>query len=404
MSFEFMKNLKLYKKQKNYVNNLVKQDIRKAFGRNINSNSTPAEIWRAIADVLKPERMACSHWKIKIDGEYVEAPDILAEEFNKFFKLKVEKLAEGIKKDNQIDPLDKLKEKVKGKNLSFKLRTVTEREVSFILRKLKSKSSCGFDGISSEILKLSGQALVAPLRYIINSSILSGKFPTAWKKACVAPLHKKSDKFSMKNYRPVALLSVPGMCLEKAVAMQITEFFEKNSLFGDWMFAFRENRSTTNELLTLFDTLLEAKENNKEIALILYDLSAAFDTVKPQLLIDKLRIYGFDQLSLNWVESYLTGRKQAVRIGEHTSTEVELTLGTPQGSRLSPLLFSIIFADLDLWINKSTLSNFADDTQSCIIADTREELEELAREESESVLKFFNSINLVNNADKAALV
>ena len=47
-----------------------------------------------------------------------------------------------------------------------------------------------------------------------------------------------------------------------------------------------------NELLTLFDTLLEAKEKKKEVALLLYDLSAAFDTVKPQVLLDKLKIYG----------------------------------------------------------------------------------------------------------------
>ena len=107
---------------------------------------------------------------------------------------------------------------------------MSEREVSEIIKKLKAKSSHGFDGISSEILKLSGQALVAPLTYIINSSIRSGKFPSAWKKACVAPLHKKSDKFSMENYRPVALLSVPGMCLEKVVAVQVTAFFEANGL------------------------------------------------------------------------------------------------------------------------------------------------------------------------------
>ena len=49
---EFMKQLKLYKKHKNFVNNLIKKDIRKALGRNIDSNSSPAEIWRAIADVL----------------------------------------------------------------------------------------------------------------------------------------------------------------------------------------------------------------------------------------------------------------------------------------------------------------------------------------------------------------
>ena len=65
------------------------------------------------------------------------------------------------------------------------------------------------------------------------------------------------------------------------------------------MFAFRENRSTTNELLTLFDSLLEAKNNRKEIALLMYDLSAAFDTVQPEILIEKLRIYGFNKLALS---------------------------------------------------------------------------------------------------------
>ena len=395
---------KLFKKQKNHTNNLIREDIKKAMGRNIDSNSTPTEIWKAINDILKPERMACNHWKIKVNDRYIEEPDILANEFNKFFKTKVETLAEGIKKDSKIDPLEKLKEKVKGRNLKFQLKTVTEMEVSDILRNLKKKTSHGLDGISSEILKLSGGVLIPALRYIINTSILSGKFPTAWKKACVAPLHKKADKFSLKNYRPVALLSVPGMCLEKAVAIQITAFFEEHGLFGNWMFAFRENRSTTNELLTLFDSLLEAKNNRKEIALLMYDLSAAFDTVQPEILIEKLRIYGFNKLALSWIESYLTGRRQVVRIGQSISSEVELTLGTPQGSRLSPLLFSIIFADLDLWIDRSTLSNFADDTQSCIIADTQEELEEIVKEESRAVLNFFNGINLVNNPDKAALL
>ena len=61
-------------------------------------------------------------------------------------------------------------------------------------------------------------------------------------------------------------------------------------------------------------------------------------------------------------------------------------------------------ADLDLWINKSFLSNYADDTQTCVIADSPEELKEIVEEESRAVLKFFSGINLCNNADKAALL
>ena len=94
-----------------------------------------------------------------------------------------------------------------------------------------------------------------------------------WKIAKVIALHKKGDKKSLKNYRPVSLLAVAGMILEKVVALQIEEFFEKNNLLGKFQFGFR--KSTISKLLTLFDTVLEAKEMGKEILIILYDLSAA---------------------------------------------------------------------------------------------------------------------------------
>ena len=59
-------------------------------------------------------------------------------------------------------------------------------------------------------------------------------------------------------------------------------------MFGDFQFGFRKNKSTTSELLTLFDNLMEAKEDKQEVALVLYDLSAAFDTVDPKILLDKI--------------------------------------------------------------------------------------------------------------------
>ena len=81
------------------------------------------------------------------------------------------------------------------------------------------------------MLKIGAKILVIPLTYIINTSILTRKFPTNWKIAKVTPLYKKGDKKVLKNYRPVSLLSVSGMVLEKVVANQIEEFFEENNLF-----------------------------------------------------------------------------------------------------------------------------------------------------------------------------
>ena len=83
-------------------------------------------------------------------------------------------------------------------NSTFNLKTVNEKHVLKILRSLKPKKSFGLDGISSEVLKLGAEVLVVPLTYIVNSSILQGKYPTQWKEAKIIPLHKKGDKKSLK--------------------------------------------------------------------------------------------------------------------------------------------------------------------------------------------------------------
>ena len=194
------------------------------------------------------------------------------------------------------------------------------------------------------------------------------------------------------------------MVLEKVVSMQIEEYFEKNNLFGGFQFGFRKNKSTIRELLTMFDTLLEAKEKRKEIIVLLYDLSSAFDTISHELLITKLQIYGFDKQATNWMRSYLKNRKQMVSVAGKISSTKEINIGTPQGSRLSPLLFICLMADLDLHVQKSMLSNFADDTQSIIISDCKEEALKTTSNEANKVINFFRSNDLVNNTDKAAIL
>ena len=99
----------------------------------------------------------------------------------------------------------------------------------------------------------------------------------------------------------------------------------------------RENQPLCSELLALFEELHEAKESHMEIALLLWDLSAAFDTIEPSILIRKLECYGFDRIAIEWMTSYLKNRKQAVSVEGKVSTTLDIDIGTPQGSRISPL-------------------------------------------------------------------
>ena len=395
---------KIYKTQNNYCSAQIMKAVREFRGENITESNTTKETYRAIKSIMRPEEMAKNKLKIENEGNKVEDPKDLAELFNFFFPEKVKKLAASIKKHEGIEPLEKLREKMKDLNLNFELKEVEEKDVMRILKKLKNKSSTGLDGISAEVMKMGAEVLCVPLTLIINVSIVSGQFPTAWKESKCVPLFKKGDRRQKENYRPVSLLSVSGMVLEKIVADQIEDFFERNKLFGSFQFGFRKKKSTVSELLQLFDSILEAKDNRREILLLMYDLSAAFDTVSHKTLIDKLTIYGFNPHSITWMKSYLEDRKQLVEIqGKRSGTQVMPT-GTPQGSRISPLLFICLMADLDLWTQDCVISKFADDTQTLCAADNKDDIVTKTKQDAPNVINFFSANNLVNNGDKACVI
>ena len=163
-----------------------------------------------------------------------------------------------------------------------------------------------------------------------------------------------------------------------------------------YQFGFRKKKSTVSELLQLFDSIMDAKDCRREIILLMYDLSAAFDTVSHENLMNKLKIYGFNEDAILWMKSYLEGRKQTVNIQGKSSSTQEMPWGTPQGSRLSPLLFVCLMADLDLWTKDSVLSQYADDTQSLCIAENKENVVEMATREANSIIEFFTANDLVS--------
>ena len=87
----------------------------------------------------------------------------------------------------------------------------------------------------------------------------------------------------------------------------------------------------------MYDNWVDAAEKKKFTGICLLDLSAAFDVVNHSLLLQKLRLYGFSEHSLNLIHSYLSERKQTVHIDGKQSTCLNNSSGVPQGSILGPL-------------------------------------------------------------------
>ncbi len=248
----------------------------------------------------------------------------------------------------------------------FSFCPLTEAEVSKLLLS-SHPTTCPLDPIPSHLLQAISPALLPALTHIINTSLLTGIFPTAFKQARVTPLLKKPtlNTSLIENYRPVSLLPFIAKTLERVVFNQVSLFLSQNNKLDAKQSGFRSDHSTETALLSVTEALRIAKADSKSSILILLDLSAAFDTVNHQILLSTLSSLDITGIPLRWFESYLTGLSFKVAWGGEVSKAHQLVTGVPQGSVLGPLLFSTYTTSLGPIIQAHGFSYhfYADDTQ-----------------------------------------
>ena len=349
-----------YKQIRNRTITQIRNDTINRNGERIAGAKNEGETWKVVNEIIKPRLDN----KITIngpEGEISEEQEV-ADTFNTFFIKKVADLKDKIDHNLLRDPLEKIRQKTKDMNLSLKIKTVTHRKVEKVMKEMKKKKSKGNDGIPQDCLLLGQEILAGPLTEIINASITSGVFPDQWKEAIVVPILKKGNPKETKNYRPVSCLPAASKVLEKVVCEQLTRFAEVHKLLPNNQHGFRTQRSTMTALSSMQKEWIKNTEEGLMTGVLVWDLSAAFDTLDIDVFIEKLKIYGADSTTLEWFKSYLENRTQRVRIGGALSAPLKLVSGVPQGGILSPIVFTLYTADMELWLQSSKLFNFADDT------------------------------------------
>ena len=390
----------LFKKLRNKCTRLVRRDTFNCLQQRVmKSENSQSGLWKVVNQALKGDRK--QDIVLLENGTEVQNPqEILNEQFIK----KIEMLRHKIKQGGEC-PISRLKKHLKDKTVQlFTIKPVSVQKVKKVLKSLKNKSSSGTDGINARVLKDACDGLAVPLTELVNTSIVSGEFPNKWKTAKIVPIFKKGQRSDKENYRPVSLLPVVSKVLESVVHEQIERHFESQNLLPVSQNGFRKNRSTTTALVSSCAEWMESKRKGQYTGVLLFDLSSAFDLIDCEILCRKLKLYGLDAKSIGWIRSYLTGRKQYVELDGKTSEVRGLHFGSPQGSILSPLLFIILTADIDLWIQHAHLSTYADDTTAYISCNKQERLIELLEIEASNILNYMAANKLVANPNKTELM
>lgn len=288
---------------------------------------------------------------------------------------------------------------------SFVLLPVNEQEVKSVINSLKSSSSFGWDGISSNSLKILVSAITRPITLLCNLCFTHGVFPDLFKKSIIIPIYKSGEKNILSNYRPISLLPTLAKVIEKLLNSRLKSYIEKYKILAKNQYGFRSNRSTSDAITKLLSFITKHLDESEKVTGIFLDLEKAFDTVSYPLLFKKLENIGIRETPLKLFKNYMTNRKQCVKIAEHMSEEINIEYGVPQGSVLGPTLFLIYLNDLcHLSLQNGEVITFADDTVLLFHGKTWEETNKHANDGFSTIAEWLDNNLLTLNIKKTRYI
>ena len=266
--------------------------------------------------------------------------------------------------------------------LGFK---ITEGKVREVIQRLDEQAAMGPDEIPPVVIQRLEEELIRPLTILFQASIDQTCIPDEWRTAIVSPIYKqKGKKSDPSNYRPVSLTCVIGKMLERIIKEQLTTYLETNQLITDAQHGFRQGRSPQTNLIEFLNRTTKWLDEGRSFDVLYLDFAKAFDKVCHKRLILKLEQMGVEEKAKEWLQDWLKGRKQRVRVGGEVSEWEEVGSSVVQGSVLGGTLFLVFandiikkFPELRALIETLIARLFADDTKVAQVVEGKEEAKKL---------------------------
>ena len=162
----------------------------------------------------------------------------------------------------------------------------------------------GVDGIPPKLLMETVDQISIPLARVFNLSLKE------WKEANIIPLFKKGSRNKSENYRPVSLTSVICKLLERLIKDHMVDFLVKHKLLNSSQHGFLKARSCLTNMLCILEEITKWIDMGSPVDIIYLDFQKAFDKVPHQRLLLKLKAHGIGDSITDWIEQWLTDRRQ----------------------------------------------------------------------------------------------
>lgn len=277
-------------------------------------------------------------------------------------------------------------------------------EIKHVIRRLKNNKAPGPDQIPNVLLKKLPLKAIVYITYIFNACLHLSYFPDSWKEAVVSAIPKPEKDLSKPvSYRPISLLDSLSKIFEGIMLNRIDRHIEERAIVPNYQFGFRMFHSTTHQAFRLAQNIKAGFENGMSTGMVLFDGEKAFDTIWHDGLIHKLIKFEFPIYLVKLVRSFLNGRRFKVKVNGSVSNSKSIPAGVPQGSRLSPRLYSLFISDFPELID-IIVAFFADDLAVLSTSKSRNKIQSRLQVAINKIHSYFTRWRLKINSEKTQAI
>lgn len=267
----------------------------------------------------------------------------------------IEKLTSGfICNDSNLKKVEDINDDM---NFNFLDCPFSFEELEFAIKSINTKSAPGIDKINYEIISKLPEFYLRILLDLYNDIFNTKTFPEIWKSYLIVFIPKgKSDKV-----RPISLASCVLKLMERMINERLQWWFESDELLAKSQYGFRKGKSCIDNLSILTSDIQQNFYKKDPVTAVFLDIKGAYDNVIPKILINDLIDLGLPKKIVAFIDN-LISKRNIIYCLNNNIEEKSVCKGLPQGSVLSPILYSIYTRKLESLIeNPINILQFADD-------------------------------------------